>query len=62
MAVSPLLHCECIHCANRITAAEKRRNGFECDRCIERISREEFEWSQGAEDDERDRGEGRTFH
>lgn len=62
MAKSPLLLCECIHCANRITAAEKRRNGYECDRCVERIAREDFEWQQGAEDEARDIDRSHTIH
>lgn len=48
MSSSPILECRCIHCDQRVTAAEKRRNGFACDRCVTRLARERYEWARGA--------------
>ena len=48
MGTSPLLLCECVHCQNNITAEEKKRNGYACDRCVARLARERYEWANGA--------------
>lgn len=63
MAKSPLLQCRCVHCDNQITAAEKRRNGYACDRCLIRVAQEEEEWRNGASDEAHEKfDKGRTLH
>lgn len=49
MPCSPILQCQCVHCHQQITAAEKRRNGYACDRCVARLARERYEWARGAD-------------
>lgn len=52
MASSPLLDCQCVHCDNCITAAEKRRNGYACDRCLAMRAMLKWEWRHGANEPE----------